>query len=59
MWNISKCTNFIFKTAYESPTDEKVVGAKMATSGKFQSEYNSKLFKKPILVEALQVQFKY
>ena len=31
----------------------------MATSGKFQSEYNSKLFKKQVLLEALQVQFKY
>ena len=33
--------------------------AKMAASGKFQSEYNSKLFKKQVLLEALQVKFKY
>ena len=31
----------------------------MATSGKFQSTYNSKIFKKQVLLEALQVQFKY
>ena len=31
----------------------------MATSWKFQSEYNSKLFKKQVILEALQVQFKY
>ena len=31
----------------------------MATSGKFQSTHNSKLFKKQVLLEALQVQFKY
>ena len=41
------------------PIDKKKFGAKMATSGKFQSEYNSKLFKKPVLLQALQVQFKY
>ena len=31
----------------------------MATSGKFQSEYNSRLFKKSVLLEDLQSQFKY
>ena len=31
----------------------------MATAGKFQSEYNSKLLEKQVLLEALQVQFKY
>ena len=31
----------------------------MATSGKFQSEYNSKLFKRQVLLEAFQVQFTY
>ena len=41
------------------PIEEKIFGAKKATSGKFQSEYNSKLFKKQVLLEALQVQFKY
>ena len=31
----------------------------MATYGKFQSTYNSNLFKKQVLLEALQVQFKH
>ena len=41
------------------PIEKKNFGVKMATSGKFQSEYNIKLFKKQVLLEALQVQFKY
>ena len=40
------------------PIEEKNLGVKMATLGKFQSEYNPKLFKKQVLLETLQVQFK-
>ena len=38
--------------------EEKMFGAKMVISEKFHSEYNSKLFTKQLLLEALQVQFK-
>ena len=39
--------------------EEQIFGTKVATSGKFQSQYNSKLFKREVLLESLQVQFKY
>ena len=42
-----------------NPHRRKNFGAEMGTLGKFQAEYNSKLFIKQVLLEALQVQFKY
>ena len=50
---------FHLQNCLSIPIEEQMFGAKMVTSGKFQSEYNSKLFKRQVLVEALQVQFKY
>ena len=50
---------FHFQNCLSIPIEEQIFGAKMATTAMFQSEYNSKLFKKQVLLEALQVQFKY
>ena len=41
------------------PIKDQIFGTKMTTSGKFQSEYNWKLLKKQLLLEALQVPLKF
>ena len=52
LWNILKCTNFLFKTYYDS---QRTFGTKIATSENFR--FHMHRIKKKVLSESLQFHF--